>query len=237
MKKTISFILVLIVFITFTISVNAAPPSRIIIRGEEELAELRIMAEADDEELAKLLGGYFSDNGIRTRENLISFLELLNSLPIPYIKETKFSSLSYRPESQRVNIFFETEIGETHSYYYFLDENRNEASFPTETQNLNLNEHGAISFTKIINGFSISVGYNRGNNEHITTFNPYEVYKDMTVSSFAEAPWSTIPVTFTTSDALAILRHVAGIELLPAADSEITTADALAILRIVAGLA
>jgi hypothetical protein len=245
MKKVLSATLVLIILAIFTVSVSAAPPPRIIIRGEESLLEIRKIAEADEEVLKEyLLRTDYFINGLRSREDLISFLELLDSLPILYGTGMHFRSLTYYPESKRVNIFFGTEIGEVHSYYYFLDENRNEMPFPTEAQNFNLNEHGAISFMMDIEGFNISVGYNRGrNNEHILTVNPKEMYSDMIITSFREEPWRTIPVSFTTADALTILRAVAGLTTLTDAQvarygisGEPAAADAVAVLRIVAGL-
>ncbi|MDR2559590.1 MAG: hypothetical protein LBC86_08640 [Oscillospiraceae bacterium] len=134
-----------------------------------------------------------------------------------------------------------------------MNENYREASFPTKTQNFNLNAHGAISFMMEIDGFKVSVGYSRGDNNHITTFNPVEAYSDMIITSFAEAPWSTISPAvaeeliveepLSTADAMTILRTVAGLTAMTeeeAARFEISgapsTADAMRILRVVAGL-
>jgi hypothetical protein len=239
------------------------PPAMIIIDSEEELFEMRVMAEASEEELTRFLSGYFSDNGIRTREHLISFLKLLDSLPLPFIPETQFNQIVYMVSSNDTYIVFSTEIGETYTLRYnFVDKNLianreplfkhyinkekyiNVYTYPN-SHDSKLNEHGAISFIMEIDGFLVRAGYNRGDNTHITTFNPVEAYKDMVVTSFREAPWSTIPVSFTTTDALTILRAVAGLTALTDADfarydvngdGKIDTADALMILRIVAGL-
>ena len=246
MKK---ILIAILIFVTFIIHANAAPPPMIIIRSEEIITEMREMAEADDKELLSfLIRTNYDMNGIRNRDDLIWFLELIDSLPIPYVEGTEFLSLSYSPGSQRFYVFFETEIEEYYSYYYFLNENYYERPFPTRPQYFNLNSHGAISFMMEIEGFNVSVGYNRGNNEHITTFNPYETYKNMIVTSFREAPWSTLDtedeqISFTTADALTVLRAATGMAMLTEAEvvrfgivGELSTADALRILRIAVGL-
>jgi hypothetical protein len=250
MKKFLIAILIIAIFI---INASVTSSARIIIRTEETLADIRRIAESEiaEEELTKLRD-YLWENGLGNREDLISFLKLLDSLPIPYIEGTRFSGVLHYFIPESTYVTFSTNIGETYSFSLTPnDENINRVTLFTLDvnggRNINVystpesafNEHGTIFYLMEIDGFLVRAGYNRGrNNEHITIFNPQEAYKDMIITSFAEAPWYVRPepAPLTTADALAILRHVAGIELLPAADSEITTADALAILRIVAGI-
>jgi hypothetical protein len=263
MIKALTIILILIIFNTFITTASAEPPAQIIIRSEEELAEMRRMVYASDEILIDYLNRTaHSWNGITNREEVIKFLNFIDSLPIPYIKGTRFSAIVCYMEDKNTHIFFLSEAGEIHSYlFYPIDiwfgvadaekkindffEGYNRLNFYTslESQDFELNENGGIAFAMEIDGFVVSIRYGRGNNEDITTFNPQEVYKDMVVTSFREAPWSTISVTFTTTDALTILCAVAGMVTLT--DAQIArygisgtpaTANAMRILRVVAGL-
>jgi hypothetical protein len=260
MKNVLLTIFAFVMFITFVASASAEPPAQIIIRGEEELAEMRRMVFAEEEELQNYLRRmHHRVNGITNREEVIKFLTFIDSLPIPYIKGTQFSGIVCYMEDKNTHVFFLSETGERHLFlFYPIDiwfgvadaekkindffEGYNRLNFYTslESQDFELNENGGIFFVMEIDGFFVNIGYNRGNNEHITTFNPYETYKDMVVISFKDSPWS---ITFTTSDALTILRAVAGVaELTDAqiARFEISgapaTADAMRILRVVAGL-
>lgn len=167
----------------------------------------------------------------------------------------------YTVGSNSTYIVFSTEIGENYTlrYNYFIEDidvrgtpiarihvNQNKYIniHPISgSQNFRLNEHGFIPFAMEIDGFLILTGYNRGDNEHITTFNPQERYEDLIVTSFVESPWVIKPEPLTTADALEVLRAVAGLTALTDAESarfgingEATTADAVRILWSVAGL-
>jgi hypothetical protein len=261
MKKSLLIIIIFAIIIT---PANAAPPPQIIIRNEEELFEMREILNASDKEIEEFLfrTGHIW-NGMSRREHVVIFLDFIDSLPIPYIEGTRFSGISYYVISQRTYISFSTDIGETYSFRFIpndeinripllkLDLNGGRNVNVYSTPESTFNEHGAIFYLMEIDGFLIRAGYNRGkDNEHITTFNPAEAYKDMIITSFAEAPWSTIntvedePISFTTAEALMILRAIAGVAALTeeeAARFEISgapaTADAVRILRVVAGLA
>jgi hypothetical protein len=260
MKKFLLIVLILIIFISSAIHASATPPPQIIIWEESELIKLREMVEADENELQDYLRRMnYRINGMTSREDVIKFLNIIDSLPIPYVARTRFGSLSHRWDSQRVFLSFLTDIDEVYSFRFTPSgENTNtdrELLFKLpisqddyinvySTSESQFNEHGAIFFRMEMDGFIIRAGYNRGrNNEHITTFNPQEAYKDIIITSFAEVPWSTISISFNTFDALMILRAVAGVAELTeeeAARFEISgapaTADAMRILRIVAGI-
>jgi hypothetical protein len=273
MKKLLSTTLIFVIFTALITIANAAPLPTIVIESEEELSEMREMLNTSDEELAEFLSrtGHIW-NGMSRREHIVMFLEYIDSLPLAYIAGTQFEQIVYMVRSSSTYIVFSTEIDETYTLRYnFVDKNLianrepvfkhyinqekyiNVYTYPN-SHNSKLNEHGAISFIMEIDGILIRTGYNRGRgNEHITTFNPQEAYSDMIITSFAEAPWSTISPAvveeliveepLTTADAMTVLRAVAGLVAMTeeeAARFEISgapsTGDAMRILRVVAGL-
>jgi hypothetical protein len=266
MKKALTIILIFVISIVLTTYASAEPPAQIIIRGEEELAEMRRMAEASDEVLIDYLNRTaHSWNGITNREEVIAFLELLDSLPIPYGVGMRFNYLIYYPEfeTQNISIFFESEIEEWHGFNFSTDREKEEGvvrrifgegvSLLYECQDNRMkiyspppiwrpipDESGNFRFPVEIDGYFIITRYLP---EDASTIVPENIYRNMTVSSFREAPWSTISVTFTTSDALTILRAIAGMVTLTDAQiarygisGEPSTVDAMSILRVVAGL-
>jgi len=123
MKKVLSITLILIIFATFTTNIIArSPPPQIIIRSDEELVEMRKMVNADAEELQNYLKRTsHSENGLRTREDFISFLELLDSLPVPYTSEMRLEYLNY--SSQSFTIFIGNGRGFHLQFRYHLSGN------------------------------------------------------------------------------------------------------------------
>ncbi|MCL2698435.1 MAG: hypothetical protein FWE74_10210, partial [Oscillospiraceae bacterium] len=121
MKKTISFILVLVIFITFAINASARP-NQIVINSEEELAEMRRMAEAEGITAYLIRTGYY-DNGLRYRADVVAFLELLDSLPIPFIPGMIFTNVTYFP-GRELFIVLVTETRERYSFDFFLKEDK-----------------------------------------------------------------------------------------------------------------
>ncbi|MDR2558734.1 MAG: hypothetical protein LBC86_04210, partial [Oscillospiraceae bacterium] len=120
MKKILIATLILAIFIAFTVYANASS-SRITIRSAEELAEMRRMIEAPIEELAEYVRKSFPTEVFTSRQDIISFLELLDSLPIPHEEGMYFSSLTYYPFSnnQTFDISFRNKTGEIHSFRLF----------------------------------------------------------------------------------------------------------------------
>ena len=105
-------------------------PYIIVVYGEDELSLMRKMIEADEEELFNYLDRmHHSVNGMTSREDVVSFLELLDSLPIPYISETWLSCIDYYPESETkfFDVFFRNEIGEIYSFRFFTAGDRGKA--------------------------------------------------------------------------------------------------------------
>jgi hypothetical protein len=244
MKIFLTAILIITIFTTYAIYVSASPPSRIIIRSEEELLELRIIVEANDEELAEFLEGYFSRNGIETREDLISFLKLLDSLPIPHEGGMYFSGLTYYPfsSSQTIDISFRGENREIRTFRLYAggDMGRNiiENSLngeplveisksqdgkiiiysPPKAWNSFPNEHGIYFLPIEINGYFMSSIYNPGNIS-VTDVTPEKIFEGLTVVSFRDITW--------------LDRNQPGDIF---GEGWVTTVNALEILRFVAGL-
>jgi hypothetical protein len=237
MKKFLTATLAFIIFVTFSTYVSAYT-QQIIIRSEKELSELRIMAEADEEKLQDYLRKMnHRMNGMRSREDVVKFLDFVDSLPVPHIMGTKFEGILYHWNSPRIFISFFTDIGEVHSFYFSpssgnsntnrellfklpinQEEYINVYSFST-SQGFELNDRGTIFFRMEIGGFIVRAGYNRGGNRNILTVNPEEMYKDMTVTSIKDLTWivpyqvgDTYGEGFvTTANALEILRFVVGL--------------------------
>ncbi|MDR2559750.1 MAG: dockerin type I repeat-containing protein [Oscillospiraceae bacterium] len=243
MKYFLTTTLVFIYLFTLTISVNAAGSPRIIIRNEEELSELRIMSEANDEELKNYLERkHYNDNGLYDREDVVDFLQLLDSLPIPYEEGMVFSSLTYYPDStnKTINIHFNSETGQIYSFRLFTGGDRGRSLFerhgeplvetyrsqdnkiiiyyPLEAWGSFPNANGIYYFPMEINGYLIRAIYNP-NNRNITDVTPENIYGRMTVVSLRDVTW--------------IERHIKGDVT---GDGRVTTADALEILKYVAGM-
>ncbi|MDR2532649.1 MAG: hypothetical protein LBC82_07395 [Oscillospiraceae bacterium] len=126
MKKILVFLLVLVMVTNFTFYSLSAPPPRVIIRSEDELIELRRMAEAGEEA--------FTRSGHReliTYGEVVAFLGLLDSLPIPHTAGMQFSSLTYHPgsESQTFDITFVNGAGERQSFRLLAGGDKGRSAF------------------------------------------------------------------------------------------------------------
>jgi hypothetical protein len=252
MKKFLSAALVFVVLLTF-IAPTPPPPPRIIITNNEELKEFRMIAEAEEHEFSELIRGIDFDSRDFKYEHLIRMLEFYDSF-YPYIcnPEIQFRRIDYSWQTRTfLQLHFETDIGERYEFHsvnkinnnkdedFLFKINFNQESYIDiysymDSQVFNWNGRRAIGFRMDMGDYIAIVHYTHRDNEHIQTVTPEEIVMNL----FGVEPWidEPEPEPLTTADALAILRHVAGIELLPTEDSEITTADALRILRIVAGL-
>ncbi|MCL2019876.1 MAG: hypothetical protein FWG70_08985 [Oscillospiraceae bacterium] len=80
---------------------HTEPPYQIYIDGENELSEMRKMAKASEEEIFEYLHRMdHAVSGMKNSKDLITFLELIDSLPVPYIRELKFSHIVYYPDTE-----------------------------------------------------------------------------------------------------------------------------------------
>jgi len=95
------------------------PPLSIMVRGESELLEMLDMVLAPDDELTDYLKRKcYADKEVETREKLIGFLRLINSIPLPVLPQVEFSS---------VNRSFYTYINNTEISYYLNTKNDDES--------------------------------------------------------------------------------------------------------------
>jgi hypothetical protein len=258
MKKLLIAALVFVLLATPASALS--PPPSISIRGDEELLEMRKMAEAEEEVLLNYLNRFsFIGVGLKSREDLISFLELIDSLPILYLPEMRFRDIWYVPSyNNDFDISFESENGESFRFGIPSKERRAivdffeiEVTLIYECQDKRMkiytclerwfpSERGTYHFSMEIDGFIVHfTRFPRDNERSIDIFLK-EIHENMIITSFKDEPWRT---TLNTSDALLILQATAGlIELTHAQVVKFgiggapTTADALKILRIIAGL-
>ena len=217
MKKILITMFVFILFIPYVSAQE--PPLQIIIRSEEELAEMRKIAETDEEELLDYLKQMnYRVNGMTNREDVVAFLKLLDSLPIPYIPGMQFGGITYYPElntgsqTQTLNISFKNEAGERHSLRLFAGGDKGKSVFEDgeqlveiyrsenngkqiilyspDTWNSFPTEHGIYFFPIQIDGYFISAGYNFEDYKVILGITPEEIYKNIIITSFADEPWT-----------------------------------------------
>jgi hypothetical protein len=250
MKKILILILALVIFVGFAITSLSAPPpsSQVTIRNEEELARLRMIVEAGEEDFK----GYSS--ALRTYEAVIAFLELLDSLPIPYSDGMQFSSLTYYPNSSNrtFDISLRNKTGEGYSYRFFTAGDRGRSLFerhgeplieiyrsqdgkiiiysPLEAWGSPENEHGIYIFPMEINGFFIRATYSPWDSG-ITDTTPQNIYRNMVATSLKDVTWI---VRYLPSGEVG-LGDVEGDDV--SDTDEVTTSDALEILRAATGLA
>jgi hypothetical protein len=243
MKKLLTATLAFIIFVTFTTYESlAAPSSRIIIRSEEELTKMREMAESDGAGITEYLvrTGYYH-NGLRYRADVIAFLELVDSLQIPHGVGMNFTGLIYSPGSE-INIFFESEADERHTFLFRLNAEREEGVvkrifgegifllYENKSEGVRVyspplswgsfpDRNGGYRFPMEVNGFFIRGGYNPGNRS-VTEVTPESIYGGMTVTTIRDLTWldrnqpgDIYEEGFvTTANALEILRFVVGLE-------------------------
>ncbi|MCL2637417.1 MAG: hypothetical protein FWD48_03515 [Oscillospiraceae bacterium] len=250
MKKLLSILLIFTMLVILTTLVDAGtPPPRIIFRDKEQLMKMREMVKASDEELEKYLDGYFKRNGLMNREDVVNFLNLLDSLPIPYNEDMRFGSLTYYPdpEIQTFDMIFSSKTGERHTFRLFTGEDKGKSLFeedmggemfieiyrgqdngrqiivysPPSAWGSYPNRHGNYTFPMEIEGFFISAGYVPGQSDAYVTAE--DIYRHMTVTTIRDLLWIERPELITTDDELVTV-------------DELTTADALTVLRAVAGI-
>jgi hypothetical protein len=203
------------------------------------------MAEADDEELKNfLIRNVYIENGLSNRRNVIAFLELLDSLPIPYEEGLIFSGLTYYPDSeiQTFVIFLRSEIGEIQTFRFHVggDNGRSiiENSLngeqlievyrsqdgkiivysPPKAWNSFPNERSIYLLPVEINGYFIT-SMHSPRDSNISDITPESIYRNKSVTSIRNVTW--------------IDRNQRGDIF---GEGFVTTANAIEILRFVAGL-
>jgi hypothetical protein len=242
MKKFLTVTLAFIIFVTFSTTANARP-NQIFINSEEELLKMREMAEADGRELTPyLVRTGFYDNGLRYRADVVAFLELLDSLPIPFIPGMIFTNVTYFP-GRELFIILVTETRERYCYSFFLTKDKGmsrvEEQQLVEIHRINDNgrqiiiyspdmsifpsEHGLYFFPMQIDGYFVQGFYNLPGGERMPDMSPQkmfeEIFDDTTITSLRDLTW--------------IERNIKG-DIFD--EGFVTTANALEILRFVVGL-
>jgi hypothetical protein len=243
MKRILIFILTLVIFAGFALTSLSAPPpsSQIAINSEDELTKLRMIAEAGKDEFT-----FSGHRELRRHEEVVAFLELLDSLPIPHNEGMKFNGLTYYPDSnyQTFDILFMNQTGEGHTFRIFAGGDRGKSIFENSLNGEQLievyrgqdngrqiivysplsawgsfpNAHGGYRFPMEIDGFFISAGYNPWDSG-ITDITPESIYGNMTVTTIRDLTW--------------LDRNQPG-DIYE--EGFVTTANALEILRFVVGL-
>ena len=188
---------------------DAGPPPTVTLRGLEDLEEIREMATADDETLEEYLwtrdGG-----GMKTREDVVAFLELMDSLPIPLIPDAEWGGLSYAPEYQDIYMTYETQTGEIYAFRFFLEHDSVEETIEEKTgvmgSPIYQRENGRIKvfnhaqtdppasevavFWIDIDGYFVRAGY-RKNDQDVSGVAPEEIYSELTLTSLSGNTQST----------------------------------------------
>ncbi|MCL2638337.1 MAG: hypothetical protein FWD48_08190 [Oscillospiraceae bacterium] len=261
MKKLITIALVFVMFIAIATPTSAipAPLHYTEIRNDEKLAEMRRMAEASEEEFAEYYRqAFLYFNGIENRKELITFLEIVDSIPLPYIQGAQFKYLLYHIPSKRFDISFELEDGARCGFTFYMDKNHSAySSFENIPASIINREKGVYVYNTFfdgalavleINGFLVGFSYSVGFSGKSWYYFYEEFKENVIITSFKDSPWvekvevvEVEPEPFTTADVLIILRAVAGMTALT--DEEISrfeisetpaASDALRILQIIA---
>jgi len=250
-------ILLVIIFVMFSVSASAlSPPPSAYFRYQEELSELRKVAEADEIEFSSVhlpAGALFKNHN-----DVIKFFELLDSLPFLYMPEMQFRNITYVPSyNMDFDISFESEVGERFRFMLSTKEKRtfeeifgDELSLLYENQEYNTkiyarpenlpDDRGVYYFCIDIDGYTVYfTRFPRDSGRSLEDFLE-DIHENMIITSFRDEPWNN---NFTTDDALTVLRAVAGLSELTAGQAARfgisgtpTTEDVLRILRIIAGL-
>jgi hypothetical protein len=244
MKKLLLVVLVFIIFVSFATTVSArTPPPQIIVRSNEELEKMREMAEkADDDEFQ----GYLrrtshSINGLRTRNDVVSFLELLDSIPLPYIPGARFVYFNYYAGSRynTFDILFRFGDGAWYDFRFWMSRERTIEEFFKdeklviyyENQENNIiiysaprlfpNERDAYELLIEIEGYFAHFRFGSGERNGRTEYDFYnEIHENMIITSFADSPWfdriepviiEDEPEPLTSADALIILQATVGL--------------------------
>jgi hypothetical protein len=270
MKKVLVLLLIIIMMIGFTFNSSASPPRLLDVRSYEELVEIREMVEAGEKAFLNYLAEQEVHSFYRmiNFEEIKTFLTVLDSLPIPIIngKELSMRTISYNLDVQEITaISYICTDGYIYSFDIWdfrpmtaaerIEERYNEEPillYQRKDGNVKiyaypqsiLNEVRFNRFVMDFYGYFVWATYSHGDITDYSNICAEEILGGVTLGSINDLEVMHERRTpLNTSDALTILRAVAGVTALT--DAQITrygisgapaTADALRILRIVAGL-
>ena len=102
---------------------HTEPPTMIFVDSKEELLELRKMSAADEKVLNEyLIKTSLGMNGVTGRQDLLDFLNLIDSLPIPLVSGAGFpDGVYYYPSHKNVNIHYTNKKGVNYSFTFQTD--------------------------------------------------------------------------------------------------------------------
>ena len=124
MKRVLTIALALIMTFTFTVPFALMadanePYASVIVRGLDKLEEMRGMLAKSDEELNPYLDT-IPGRGLNSREDLVNFLELLDSTPVLKLIDGEVTWISHYPESDVLFIATEAPNGDSVRLEYHL---------------------------------------------------------------------------------------------------------------------
>jgi hypothetical protein len=271
MKTFLTTTLILIIFFTLATYASASPPHLIFINGAEELTEIRKMAEAGEKEFLNFREqtGQRTFNGFINFDEIKIFLSVLDSLPIPIIggKELSIRTITYNFDGKIItDISYDSDDGETYIYFFniaehrpltvreFIEERYNEKAillYQREDGNVKIYAYpqsifNEARFNRFVMDFYGSFVWVTYLHEDITDYS--SVCAEELLGNVTRGFVNVLEEMherrniLTTSDALTVLRAVAGLTTLTDAQiarfgisGEPTSADAMRILRFIAG--
>jgi hypothetical protein len=257
MKK---LLIAVLIFVILAAPVSAlAPPRSILVNGEEELAEIRKIAEANKEIIGSVRGFY-------NLKEINEFLSALDFFPIPIIngKELMLRTITYNPTNQSAfSIYYEDDDGDLFAFSVrdyrpmtaeeFIKQNHNVEPillYQREDENVRIYAHprfmrrnDVVALIMDFYGYTILFDY-RNNIGNVSNVSIEKLGESLVFGSIRDLEiMHEQRTTLTTADALTVLRAATG--LITLTDGQIarlgiegapTTADALRILRIAVGL-
>ncbi|MDR2572567.1 MAG: hypothetical protein LBD23_20060 [Oscillospiraceae bacterium] len=270
MKKILIFLLIPIMFVGFAINSSTSPPRSLNVRSYEELVEIRKMVEAGEKaflDYREQTGRSFY--GVINFEEIKIFLSVLDLLPVPIIngKELIIRRIIYNLDVQEItSISYICTDGYIYSFsiwdfrpmtaaerikerYYeepillYQSEDENVKIYAAP-QAIPRNPNAFIRFVIDFYGYFIEATYWHEDITDYSNISAEELLGGVTLGTINDLEiMHERRAPLTTSDALTILRAIAGMVTLT--DAQIArygisgtpaTADAMRILRVVAGL-
>lgn len=124
MKRVLVIALALIMTFTFTVPFAFMtdaedPPATVVVDGLDKLEEMRKMLTKPDDELEPYLHT-IPGGAIESREDLVNFLELIDSISVLKLIDGEISSISYHPDSDVLYIATKAPNGDWVRLEYFL---------------------------------------------------------------------------------------------------------------------
>jgi hypothetical protein len=196
------------------------PPLSIMVRGESELLEMLDMVLAPDDELVEYLErkGH-AHNEVETREELLEFLQLANSIPLPVLPQVEFKSVTRSISSYGTEIRYYLSSKEDDESYSFqhnskwshaaedIEKETGKKAVPLyQTDRIQVYKSAydydldpkvkSIDFDADFDGCSLWGSYRNDHLENMPELLPEQYFEGITISSLSEQypheAWTTI---------------------------------------------